>query len=200
MTDQDPVLAELRVKPSMNGLVATVHGMPTNMTGVATGILTLISLTVCAILSGLGLYMQSLSSPEALYGAAACFILVGVHLLSGFFGRRTLRAVRDIVAEQLLPSQKSVTVLELTPRRLLINRTSEIPIALVLTDITAVRNDNGVLILEGDPEHRIDASLNSAEAAAWLHAELSTIIQSTGQPSRPPQALQEMLNQVGPHE
>ena len=55
-----------------------------------------------------------------------------------------------------------------------------------------MRNEGGVLVLEGEPELRIDASLNSDEATAWLHAELSAIIQSAGQPSRPPQELQEL--------
>ena len=64
MTNQDPILDELRIKPSMNGLVATVHGMPTNMTGLATGIAALISLTILAVLAGLGRYAHSLQIPE----------------------------------------------------------------------------------------------------------------------------------------
>ena len=99
----------------MNGLVATVHGEPINMTAVATGILLLIALAVLSILIGLRLYLQTLTTPKAPLMASACFVLVGAAVVGCVFSRRRLGTVRDRVSAHLLPSEKAVTVLELTP-------------------------------------------------------------------------------------
>ena len=95
----------------MNGLVATVHGEPPNMTAVATGILWLIALAVLSVLIGLGLLIQTLTTPVAPLMAPACFVLVGVAVVVSVFSRRRLGTVRERVSAHLLPSQKSVTVL-----------------------------------------------------------------------------------------
>jgi len=185
MSDPD-LLQELRVRPSMNGLTATVHGKPDDMRRTANAVFGLTTLTVIVVL--LALLVRLENELLVLMGGAGSLLMIGIFA----------RTLRDFIARFLQANQQSVTVLEMTPRRLLINRTAAAPRSISLSDIHTVRQEDRVLVLvlEGEQPMHIDARQNSAAAVDWLHSELSLIITDAGTPTRPPEALQEMLHRA----
>ena len=191
----DP-LEELRVKPSMNGLIATTHGEPTSMRDIANGLVALGGLMTTALLTAAVYGTTQLGVPGDGMAVPLSMFLAFLLFVNAFTRRSLLRRLRDHLAERFLPTRQAVTVLELTPRRLLINRTSELPRTLNLTEIKTIRREGGLLLLEGEETFRIDARLNSSAAVNWLQAELTRLIDSAGEPVRPPEELQRMLGQT----
>ncbi|MFT5680204.1 MAG: hypothetical protein ACI8RZ_001110 [Myxococcota bacterium] len=196
--NEPAILAELRVKPSMSGLTATIHGTPRSMRGVATGLMVLGGLTLAAFAITAGGWIHITAVTSDLLLAALVPLMAVLIGLNQRHGSQVLSRIHRFLRGYLLPTQKSVAVVELTPKQLLINGTAQLPVVVPTADIIAIRRQPGVLILDGpQPPIQLDVSLNSAAAVDWLEAELARIIAARGTHTSPPEALKRLLQQKG---
>lgn len=183
----------------MSGLTATLHGMPQSMRGVATGLMVLIGLVLAGIAITLGAWIHALGMTPPLLQLSLLPLVTALIWFNQRHSSQVLSRLHRILRGYLLPTRESVTVVELTPKQLLINTTASLPRVIPTAEIRAVQREQQRLILVGpQPPVTLDASLNSAAALVWLEAELSRIIVNRGEEQLPPAELQAMLQRAEP--